>query len=567
MTAGSDTQEYSDGMQKEKAIRIIPLGGLEGIGKNITLFEYRDDIIIVDCGIMFPTEEMPGVDFIIPDFSYIRKHKSRVRAIIVTHGHEDHIGAIPYLLQEIAAPIYATKLTLGLIQSRLEEMPPKKEPEFIEVRPRDRVRVGSFTVEFIKVNHSIIGGVGLAISTDAGTIIHTGDFKIDFSPVDGDVTDIFRFADYGEKGVLLLMSDSTNAEREGFTRSESVLVDKLADIFASANGRIIVATFASNIHRIQQVMDVAQKYNRKIVISGLTMQKNVEIANSLGYLNYRDDLIIDISKANAMPGKKLVIIGTGSQGEPMSALYRMAYGTHRHFFAEKGDTVIITASVIPGNERMVTNVVNSLMKMGAEVYYDQDDDIHVSGHGSSKELKLMIAVTKPKFFMPIHGEFRHLKAHAEIAASLNIKQSHIIIAGNGDIIELTPKSFKKVDDIELSQIYVDGKEIGDIESSVIKDRHAMSSDGILFIALVVANGKLVRKPDIFSRGFVGMKEENILDELKKDIHERAARLLAEKQSHANIIAALKKGIKNPIFKLTRRNPLIVLEILDVKHHQ
>lgn len=561
--ADSDIREFESIMQKDKVIRIIPIGGLEGIGKNITLFEYRDDMIIVDCGIMFPTEEMPGIDYIIPDFSYIRKHKSKLKAIIVTHGHEDHIGGIPYLLQEITAPIYATKLTIGLIQSRLQDIPPMQEPEFIEIRPRDRVRVAGFTVEFIKVNHSIIGGVGLAITTDAGTIIHTGDFKIDFSPVDGDVTDIFRFADYGEKGVLLLMSDSTNAEREGFTRSESVLVDKLTDIFASANGRIIVATFASNIHRIQQVMDVAQRYNRKIVISGLTMQKNVEIAHTLGYLNYRDDLIVDISKAHTLPAKKLVIIGTGSQGEPMSALYRMAYGTHRHFFAEKGDTVIITASVIPGNERMVTNVVNSLMKMGAHVYYDQDDDIHVSGHGSSKELKLMIAVTKPKFFMPIHGEFRHLKAHADIAESLNIKESRIIIAGNGDIIELTSKSFKKIDEISLSQIYVDGKEIGDIGSGVIQDRHTMSSDGILFIALVVSNGKLLRKPDIFSRGFIGNKEEETLEAIRKEINDKAAKLLAEKQSQANIIAALKKSVKKHIYKMTRRNPLIVLEVLEL----
>ncbi len=384
MMAVSAIQGYRLGMQDHKAVKVIPLGGLEGIGKNITLFEYKNEIIIVDCGIMFPTEETPGIDYIIPDFNYIRKNKSKVKAILVTHGHEDHIGAIPYLLQEVSVPLYATKLTIGLIQSRLEEIPPKKDPEFIEITPRDRLLIGNYTIEFIKVNHSIIGGVGLAIQTDIGTIIHTGDFKIDFSPVDGDVTDIFRFADYGEKGVLLLMSDSTNAGREGFTRSESVLIDKLTSIFSSANGRIIVATFASNIHRIQQVMDVAQRYNRKVVISGLTMQKNVEIANSLGYLNYRDGLIIDISEASTLPNKKLVIIGTGSQGEPMSALYRMAYGTHRHFFAERGDTVIITASVIPGNERMVTNVVNSLMKMGAEVYYDQDDDIHVSGHGSSK---------------------------------------------------------------------------------------------------------------------------------------------------------------------------------------
>ena len=551
-------------MQKEKALKIIPLGGLGGIGKNITLFEYRDDIIIVDCGIMFPTEEMPGIDYIIPDFGYIRKNRSKVRAILVTHGHEDHIGAIPYLLQEVSAPVYATKLTIGLIQSRLEDIPPKKEPEFIEISPRDRKQIGRFGVEFIKVNHSIIGGVGLAITTEVGTVIHTGDFKIDFSPVDGDVTDIFRFADYGEKGVLLLMSDSTNAEREGFTKSESVLVDKLADIFSSASGRIIVATFASNIHRIQQVMDVAQRYNRKVVISGLTMQKNVEIANSLGYLNYRSDLILDISKAGSLPNKKLVIIGTGSQGEPMSALYRMAYGTHRNFIAEKGDTVVITASVIPGNERMVTNVVNSLMKMGAEVYYDQDDDIHVSGHGSSKELKLMIAVTKPKFFMPIHGEFRHLKAHAEIAESLNIKPSRIMLADNGDMLELTAKSFKKIDSIELSQIYVDGKEIGDIESSVIKDRHMMSSDGIIVIAIVVAEGMLMRQPDIVSRGFLGNKEEKVLDLIRKDINERVKKMLKEKHtSKDEIVASLNKGLKNYIFKLTRRNPLVVIEILDV----
>ncbi len=562
MTVVLVIQDYN-GYMSTKALKIIPLGGLGGIGKNITIFEYKDDIIVVDCGIMFPTDEMPGIDYIIPDFSYLKRHRAKVKGIIVTHGHEDHIGAIPYLLQDIHAPIYATKLSIGLMQSRLEELPPKKGPEFVEITPRDVRQIGHFTLEFIKVNHSIIGGVGLAIQTEVGTIIHTGDFKIDFSPVDGDVTDIYRFADYGEKGVLLLMSDSTNAEREGFTKSESVLSDRLIDIFSSANGRIIVATFASNIHRIQQVMDVAQRYNRNIVISGLTMQKNVEIAQSLGYLNFKDDMIIDISKANSLPNKKLVIIGTGSQGEPMSALYRMAYGTHRNFVAEKGDTVIITASVIPGNERMVTNVVNSLMKMGAEVYYDQDDDIHVSGHGSAKELKLMLAVTKPKFFMPIHGEFRHLKAHAEIAESLNIKSSRILIADNGDVLELTSKSFKKIDAVEISQIYVDGKDIGDIESSVIKDRHVMSSDGIIFLVIVVSDGMLMRQPDIFSRGFLGNKEEKVLDIIRKDINDRVNKLLVEKKSDVDIVVSLKKGLKNFIFKLTRRNPLIVVEMLEI----
>ncbi|OHD70708.1 MAG: ribonuclease J [Spirochaetes bacterium RBG_16_49_21] len=550
-------------MENDKAIKIIPLGGLGAIGKNITLFEFKDDILIVDCGIMFPTDEMPGIDYIIPDFTYIRKNKAKVKAILVTHGHEDHIGAVPYLLREINAPIYATKLSIGLIQSRLEELPPKKKPQFVEIKPRDRRQIGSFSVEFIKVNHSIIGGIGLALQTEVGTIIHTGDFKIDFSPVDGDVTDIFRFADYGEKGVLLLMSDSTNAERSGFTQSESVLIDKLADIFSSSRGRIIVATFASNIHRVQQVMEVAQRFNRKIAISGHTMLKNVEIANSLGYLNYRDDLLVDLSKSNTLPNKKLVIIGTGSQGEPMSALYRMAYGTHRHITAEKGDTVVITASVIPGNERMVTNVVNSLMKLGAEVYYDQDEGIHVSGHGSAKELKLMLAVTKPRFFMPIHGEYRHLKAHAGIAESLNIKPSRILIAENGDVLELTSKSFRKIDSIDISQIYVDGQDIGDIESGVIKDRHVMSSDGIIVIVIVISEGMLARQPDIFSRGFVGNKEDTIVELIRKDVHERVNRLLVEKKLNDDIVSSLKKGLRNFIFKLTRRNPLIIVEILKV----
>lgn len=550
-------------MKGEKKMRIIPLGGLEGIGKNITLFEYGDEILIVDCGIMFPTEEMPGIDYIIPDFSYIRKNRSKVKAILVTHGHEDHIGAIPYLLREMQAPIYATRLTIGLIQSRLAELPSPKEPEFIEIKPRDRKKIGSFMVEFIKVNHSIIGGVGLALQTDLGTVIHTGDFKIDFSPVDGDVTDIYRFAQYGETGVLLLMSDSTNAERDGFTKSESVLVERLNDIFSRARGRIIVATFASNIHRIQQVMDTAQRYNRKVVISGMSMQKNVEIAHSLGFLKFRDGLIVDVAKVNSQPDKKLVIIGTGSQGEPMSALYRMAYGTHRHFAAQKGDTVVITASVIPGNERMVSKVVNSLMRMGADVYYDQDDEIHVSGHGSAKELKLILAVTKPKYFMPIHGEFRHLKAHAGIAEELNIKPGNIVIARNGDVLELTSKSFKKIESLELSHIYVDGKEIGNLESDVIRERHVMSSDGILFISLVIAEGMLMASPGVSSRGFIGTREEKVYDLVRNDANERAKKLLAEKRTSHEIKAALIKSLQKYVFKLTRRSPVIVVEVMEV----
>ena len=549
--------------EKDGKILIIPLGGLGAVGKIITAIEHNDDFIIIDCGIMFPTEEMPGVDFLIPDFSYLIKNKSRVKGLIVTHGHEDHIGAIPFLLQHLNVPIYGTKLTLGLIQSRLTERPPSEEPKFIEISPRDIQHVGCFRIEFIRVNHSIVGGVGLAITTDIGTIIHTGDFKIDFSPVDGEVTDIYRFAEYGEKGVLLLMSDSTNAEREGFTRSESGLMEKMIDVFAPAKGRIIVATFASNIHRIQQVLDVAQRFNRKVAISGYSMLKNVEISTTLGFLNYREDLFVTMEEAATLPDKKVVVICTGTQGEPMSALTRIANGSHKNLTAQRGDTVVITASVIPGNERMVTNIVNSLMELGAEVYYDQTEAIHVSGHGSAKELKLMISITKPQFFMPVHGEYKHLRAHARIAESLKIKPSRILIAGNGDVLELTKKGFRKEGSIELAQIYVDGNEIGDVSSSIIKDRHRMSTDGIILISITIAEGMLLRRPDIETRGFMENKISDIISVLQKDIEDKVHRMLKDNMKERDIELGISKGIKNLVFKVSRRNPIIVVQVLDV----
>jgi ribonuclease J len=377
------------------------------------------------------------------------------------------------------------------------------------------------------------------------------------------VTDLARFAEYGEQGVLLLMADSTNAERPGYTPSESPLSQKLSEIFSSSKGRIIVATFASNINRIQQVMDVAQKYNRKVVISGLTMMKNIEIADSLGYLSYKKDLIVEVAKVGSLPDKKIVIIGTGSQGEPMSALYRMATGTHRNFQAARGDTVIITASVIPGNERTVNMVVNSLMKLGAEVYHEQTKDIHVSGHASAEELKLMITITKPRFFMPIHGEFKHLKAHSNIAESLNIKQANILIPENGDILELSRKNFRRIGRIGLLQIYVDGNDIGDIEGSVIRERQIMSTEGAMFISAVISEGLLVSKPEISSRGFSGTKGEQIAELIKKDVEERLHRHLESGHSIHEITASLKKSLKNVIFKQTHRNPLIVVQIIEV----
>ncbi|HQO39175.1 MAG TPA: ribonuclease J, partial [Spirochaetota bacterium] len=416
---------------------------------------------------------------------------------------------------------------------------------------------------FIRVNHSIIGGVGLAIQTVAGTIIHTGDFKIDFSPVDGEVTDLYRFAHYGEKGVMLLLSDSTNSEKLGFTRSESSIMDKLSDIFSDSKGRIIVASFASNIQRIQQVLDTAQKYNRKVVISGLTMQKNIEIASTLGFLDIRDDLIISFEEASRLTNKKIVIIGTGTQGEPMSALARMAFGTHRNFIAERGDTVIITASVIPGNERMVTNIVNALMELGVNVYYDKDEDIHVSGHGSSKELKLMLTITKPKFFMPVHGEYKHLKKHADIAESLNIKPAHIIIAKNGDILELNKKHFKKIDKIKLSEMYVDGTEIGDVASDVIRERHMMSTEGIFFVTAVISQGMPMAEPELVARGFISHENTKIMSALKKDIEEKTKKMLRERAAAEAIQDFLQRSLKNTIYRLTRRNPIIVVRVIEV----
>jgi len=548
---------------KDSTVKIIPLGGLGAIGKNIMLLEQGDDIIIIDCGIMFPRDEMPGIDYIIPDLSYVRRNKSKVKGIILTHGHEDHIGAISFLLQEVQAPIYATKLTIGLVRSRLEERPLRYEPRFVEVKPRQIEEIGPFTVEFIRVNHSIIGSVGLAIQTVAGTIIHSGDFKIDFSSVDGEVTDIYRFADYGEKGVLLLMSDSTNSEKPGFTKSEAILMDRLFEIFSESKGRVIVASFASNIQRIQQVLDTAYKFNRKVVISGLTMQKNIEIAQSLGFLDIKSDLIIPIEKASEYPNKKIVIIGTGTQGEPMSALARMAFGTHRHFVVEKGDTVIITASVIPGNERMVTNIINSLMETGANVYYDKEEEIHVSGHGSSKELKLMISVTKPKFFMPVHGEFKHLKKHAEIAESLNIKSSRIVIAKNGDVLELSKKSFKKIDRIALSEMYVDGSEVGDVAGDVIKERHLMSTEGVIFITSVISQGMALNEPDIISKGFVSSENQKIHSMIKREIEDKIRRLLIERRKREEIESLLSSYIKNYIYKITKRNPLIIVNVIEI----
>jgi ribonuclease J len=547
---------------KEKKIRIIPIGGLHAIGGNMMAIEYDSEIIIIDCGITFPNGETPGIDFMIPDFSFILENKNKVKGIIITHGHEDHIGAIPFLLQKINVPVYATKLTLGLVTSRLAERP-VNATTFIEIEPRDVIHIGSFVIEFLRVNHSIIDGVGLAIKTPVGTIIHTGDYKIDYTPIDGNVADLHRFAEYGQQGVLLLISDSTNATKPGYTPSEIILKKKLLEIFAKSKGRIFVASFASNIHRIQQVLEASQKYNRKVVISGTTMQKNIEIATELGYLKYKKDLIVDAKDIGKYTHKKLVVLCTGSQGEPMSALSRMATGTHKHFRIGAGDTVVITASVIPGNERMVYSVINSLMQMGADVYYEQDEEIHVSGHGSQEELKLMITLTQPKYFLPVHGEYRHLKAHATLAESLNIKPQNIIVASNGDILELTPNRFEKKGNIPLSTVYVDGSYIGDITDDIIAERKTLASDGVIVISIVIGDGLLLYPPVITAKGFIGIKNDKFIQVLQKELSNTIEKQLLQNASSEHLSVAVKKLAKMIAHRFTNNTPLIETIIQEI----
>jgi ribonuclease J len=548
---------------KEPKMTILPLGGLDMIGRNMTLFEYEDSIIIVDCGIMFPTAEMPGVDYIIPDFDYVVRNKNKVKAIIITHGHEDHIGSISFLLQRISAPIYGTRLTLGLIRSRLEERPPVNKPEYIEIAPRETFQSGPFRIEFIRVNHSIVDSVGLAIKTPVGTIIHTGDFKIDFSPADAKVTDIFRFAEYGEQGVLLLMSDSTNAERPGYTGSENTLTDALSDTFATAKGRIIVATFASNINRIQQVLDAAMKYNRKVIVSGRSMQKNIEIAHSLGYLTYKDNLIAELNEAKTIQDKKAVIICTGTQGEPMSALTRMAAGTHKFFVIGSNDRVVITASVIPGNERGVSNVINALLKLGSDVFYEQDRDLHVSGHASQEELKLMLSLVKPKYFMPIHGEYKQLRAHARLAEGIGMRTQNVVIAQNGDVLSLSKSEFKKIDVIPVKNVFVDGTFIGDLDSDIIRDRQTIATEGLILVTIVLNEGMLISEPQVFLKGFAADKDDKILGIIQREIEHKLDKTLRPGVNAVELGYHIKKNLKSAIFRASMREPDIEVQVLEL----
>lgn len=561
------TRRYGN-RQSAKPLKIIPLGGLGEIGKNITLYEYDGDMFLSDCGMSFPDEEMPGIDIVIPDFTYVLENKDKIKGLVVTHGHEDHIGAIPYLLRNFNLPIYATRLTIGLIEGKLREHKLLNEAKLNVTNPGDVVTLGKFKIEFIHVNHSIPDAVGFAITCPAGTVIQTGDFKIDTTPIDDYVIDIGRFAELGKKGVLALMSDSTNAERPGFTPSERIVGDSFSNLFKKAEDhRIIVATFSSNIHRIQQIIDEAYRCGRKVAVSGRSMINVVSVAAELGYLNVPKDVLIDIEMIkNYQPGE-LVIVTTGSQGEPLSALHRIAFSDHRQVEIIPGDMIIISATPIPGNEKLVSKVVNELMKRGANVVYERMYDVHVSGHACQEELKLMMSIVKPKYFIPLHGEQKHLMKHAMLARQMGIPEENILIADNGNVIELTKNSLKTTETVQAGRVLVDGLGVGDVGSIVLRDRKHLADDGIIIIAVSIdgVTREVVAGPDVVSRGFVYVKESERLmhdiDNLVCDILESC--YIDGIKDWSTIKTRIKDRTARFVSAKTRRSPMILPIIMEV----
>ena len=505
--------------QRKTPVRIIPLGGLNEIGKNFTLIECANDIFVIDCGLAFPDAEMLGVDIVIPDFTYAEKNKDKIRGIVITHGHEDHIGSLPYFLKKVNVPVYATRLTIGLIEGKLSEHGLLGSVSLNVVKPRQTVKFGCMAVEFIRVNHSIPDACGLAVFTPAGTIVHTGDFKVDYTPIEGEVIDLARFAELGTRGVLVLMADSTNAERPGFTMSERKVGDSFENLFVKAEGRrIIIATFASNIHRVQQIIDNAVKTGRKVAISGRSMVNVMGKGIELGYLKCPENILVDIDLVDKYPPEKIVLITTGSQGEPMSALTRMAMNEHRKVSITPNDFIIISANPIPGNEKYVTRVVNELMKLGAQVVYEKMYDVHVSGHACQEEMKLMLSLTKPKFFIPVHGEYKHLAKQQELAKTMGFPEQNIIISTLGNVIETDGVEMKITGQVQAGQVFVDGLGVGDVGAIVLRDRKHLAQDGLI-IAVATINrqtGEILSGPDVVSRGFVYVREsEELMEEAKK----------------------------------------------------
>ena len=555
-------------MKGEKAkVKIIPLGGLNEIGKNMTAIEYKNDIVIIDCGLKFPDEDMFGIDVVIPDITYLLKHKDKVSGIFLTHGHEDHIGALPYVLKQLNVPVYGTKLTLGIVQSKLKEHNLLSTTELITVKPRDVVRLNSVSVEFIKTNHSIADSVAIAIHTPLGAVLHTGDFKVDYTPIDCEPMDFARFAELGKKGVLLMMADSTNVERPGYTMSEKIVGESLCRIFGKSKGRIIVATFASNIHRIQQIIDAAAMYGRKVAVSGRSMENIVQVAIELGYIKIEKENLVSIDQINKYNNDEIVIITTGSQGEPMSALARMATSEHRKVNIVSGDTIIISATPILGNEKLVSRVIDQLFKKGAEVVYGSSEAVHVSGHACQEELKLMQTLVRPKYFIPVHGEYRHLKQHGELANSIGVPKSNILIPEIGDVIEVTRNSIKKSGSVISGQIFVDGLGVGDVGNIVIRDRKHLSQDGILTVVVTLSkeNKAIIAGPDIISRGFVYVREsEKLMDEARDIVRNVFAKCEEQKITDwSTLKSTVRDELRSFLYEKTKRKPMILPIIMEI----
>ena len=552
----------------ELPLKIAFLGGLNEVGKNMTLYEYKDDMFLVDCGLSFPDPEMLGVDLVIPDFSYVERNADKIRGVIITHGHEDHIGALAYLLKTANFPVYGTKLTIGLIQGKLKEHGLLSSAKLHEIAPGDVVSFGGFDVEAIHVNHSIPDAVALAIKYENGTVVHMGDFKIDSTPIDGGMIDLARFAQLGNEGVLCLLSDSTNAERPGYTESERKVGESFEVLFRKAGkNRIIVATFASNIHRVQQIINVASSLGRKVAIIGRSLENVVNISAQLGYLNIPEGVLINADLINRYPAENLVIITTGSQGEPMSALSRMAFSDHRKVEIHPNDYVIISATPIPGNEKTVGKVVNELLKLGAQVIYEKMYDVHVSGHACQEELKLIMGLVKPKYFIPIHGEQKHLRKHAALAEGLGISKENIFIADNGYVAEITNKSIKNGASVPAGKVFVDGYGVGDVGSVVLRDRKHLSQDGIIIVAASIdyQTGQIIAGPEVFTRGFVYVKEaEELIDNARK-----CAEKALENCYYSNIndISAIKSKLRDAVshfvYEQTKRSPVILPIIMEV----
>lgn len=548
-------------------LKIIPLGGLGEIGKNMTAFEFGSDIIVVDCGMGFPDEDMYGVDIVLPDISYLRANVEKIRGIILTHGHEDHIGAVPYVLRELDVPIYTTPLTAALVELKLEEHELLYNTQIFTKKAGSTFRLGCFTIEFIHVNHSIPDAVALAIKTPIGTVIHTGDFKIDLTPISGSMIDIPRLGQLGNEGVLALLSDSTNVETPGHSASERKVGESFDKLFMGCDKRIIITTFASNVHRLQTIINVAAKYGRKVGITGRSMENVLHVASVLEYMDIPENVMMDIEHLNKLPRNQVVIISTGSQGETMSALYRMAFSEHKQIHVDAGDRVIISASAIPGNENTISRVIDELFHKGAEVIYDRHTDLHVSGHACQEEQKMMLALTKPKFFIPVHGEYRMLIKHAELGKLMGVAPRNVVVAENGNVIEISRKSIKCTENVQVGAVMVDGSGIGEVGSVVLRDRHKLAEDGMVVVVLPYSTDahSLISEPEIVTRGFIYVKEaEGIMEELKRVAIES---VLACGEQNITDWSAIKSKVKNNIsgylYKTTRRSPMILPVITEV----